>query len=721
MNNPINPAKENANPIIRPNSNGYVPRPVDTSNVELSENVMLLGERLAGHFHDVWGKMRVDEGWAYGPTRDDQLKTNPCMVYYNDLDEEQKEDNRKSAFEALKFIASKGYTIEERKKPSMEEIVRMAWTDHGRREEDLNVDATVYVGVFGTDDPVDEKRLTASLRTFFVSLHEMFGQKAAASAARGSEKFKRLAHTRFVILSPLCTATERLAAKIAFGYGIDTYRVVNDGSGAEGAQKVICVDGDVAGAICDYSMFALAMWNGNRTGNADARMISAVERALKGSRERLMELDMPDNITVFHMLTPDSARDSGTADHKLYTIRALHPYPLETGKSWYFRGGKSKVHKTDKYNRERFERCVDKISQFNRTVRLRRDDVMKIGQVHDLMPGLHGHVSTDRDLLRHLFADNISYAAQKRRDRQTRWMMWTAIIGLSAYTVMPDLPETILGVSVGMLRPVLSLIMVLFLTAAMIIFFYQRKTGSHNEYVDFRMMAECLRVQTYWKAAGVDGTVDEEFGAKSKFDFEWARYILRSWRMSDSLYTGKDKEFSGSILHEVTRIWLGREDEFTGGEYRHEMTGNVDQYGYTRNKTEKSMKNSRRERTVSAVSIAVAYAITVLVGLLVLGFSIATRQAFYSEWFDYLAMAAGVIQVCAAGYNLFSATKDYERMVNNNNWLCIEYQKSIMACKYVNDEQSHRELLKKTGSEAVKEACGWALEFSRNEPSSPIS
>ncbi len=721
----VSQVSQGGKPTIRPNSNGYVPKPLDTRNVELSDNVLLLGERLAGHMHDTWGKGRVDEGWAYGKVRDEKLKTNPLLMYYNELSEEQKEDNRKAAFEALRFIISKGYSIEERKDPSMADIMKMAWTDHGRKAEDLNFDATVYIGVFGTDERVDEKNLTSALRSWFTSLYEMFGQKKALSGSGrtivSGERFKKYAHTRFAILSPLETETERIAAKVAAGYGIDTFKVVNDGTPTDRERRVIGVSGDIIDSICDSSLMALAMWNGNRVNHADRRMTDIVERALKGSQQRLMELEMPDNITVFHLLTPCCADDTGTADHKLYTVRALHPFPLESGKNWYFRGGKSKAQKTDKYNEDRFNHSVGKIAEFNRTVKKRRGEVMSSRQVYDLMPGLHGYVATDRDLLRHIYTDAIACNAQTRRDRQTKWMMGTAVIGLGASALMPDMPQSMFGLNTAFLRPLLCAVMLLFLTIAMVVFLLQRRSGSHNEYVDFRMLAECLRVQTYWRAAGIDDSVEDDFGAKSKFDFEWARFILRSWDLSDSMYRGEDKPFSGSMIHEVTRIWLGREDEFAGGEYRREKTGNVDQYGYTRSKAEKSVKDARKERRIQVGSITVAYGITVFVALMVLVVSLVKREAYYADWFDYLAMFAGVVQVVAAGCSLFSATKDYDRVVNNTTWLSIEYQKAIVACKYAPSEEHHRRLLKITGNEAIREACGWALEFGRNEPSSPIS
>ena len=40
--------------------------------------------------HALWMDLKVKEGWVYGPTKDANRKTHPCMVEYNDLAPEQR-------------------------------------------------------------------------------------------------------------------------------------------------------------------------------------------------------------------------------------------------------------------------------------------------------------------------------------------------------------------------------------------------------------------------------------------------------------------------------------------------------------------------------------------------------------------------------------------------------------------------------------------------------
>lgn len=45
----------------------YVPQPIDTSNVEIPEELNGLLEAMARNVHEVWAKNRIDEGWVLGP------------------------------------------------------------------------------------------------------------------------------------------------------------------------------------------------------------------------------------------------------------------------------------------------------------------------------------------------------------------------------------------------------------------------------------------------------------------------------------------------------------------------------------------------------------------------------------------------------------------------------------------------------------------------------
>lgn len=93
------------NPVI------YNPVPEDTSNVKLSPEILALCEEMAKNTHEVWARTRMEQGWTYGPVRDDEKMEHPCLVPYEELSEEEKEYDRNTAMETLKLIVKLGYDI----------------------------------------------------------------------------------------------------------------------------------------------------------------------------------------------------------------------------------------------------------------------------------------------------------------------------------------------------------------------------------------------------------------------------------------------------------------------------------------------------------------------------------------------------------------------------------------------------------------------------------
>lgn len=89
----------------------YNPKPIDTSDINLPEELLALTERIAENVHDVWAVGRIEQSWSYGPVRDDAKKETPCLVPYSELPESEKEYDRNTATETLKLIIKMGYSI----------------------------------------------------------------------------------------------------------------------------------------------------------------------------------------------------------------------------------------------------------------------------------------------------------------------------------------------------------------------------------------------------------------------------------------------------------------------------------------------------------------------------------------------------------------------------------------------------------------------------------
>ena len=92
----------------------YIPHPIDTSDIQLPEELNPLLEEMAKNVHEIWAQERMNQGWTYGEKRDDALKHHPCLVPYEDLSEEDKMYDRNTSVETLKLILKLGFKIDKK-------------------------------------------------------------------------------------------------------------------------------------------------------------------------------------------------------------------------------------------------------------------------------------------------------------------------------------------------------------------------------------------------------------------------------------------------------------------------------------------------------------------------------------------------------------------------------------------------------------------------------
>ena len=90
----------------------YTPHPIDTSKIALTAAQLRLIEVLAANVHDVWAQKRIEDGWRQGPSRNDDLKTHPGLIPYENLSEAEKDYDRVMVEQVVRAAMALGYRIE---------------------------------------------------------------------------------------------------------------------------------------------------------------------------------------------------------------------------------------------------------------------------------------------------------------------------------------------------------------------------------------------------------------------------------------------------------------------------------------------------------------------------------------------------------------------------------------------------------------------------------
>ena len=97
------------------NHTKYEPQPLDLSDVRLERELIELREAIAENAHEVWAQTRKQEGWTYGPKRNDEKMIDPDMRPYQWLPESVKKDYRKMAISTIKLVKKLGWDLVKRK------------------------------------------------------------------------------------------------------------------------------------------------------------------------------------------------------------------------------------------------------------------------------------------------------------------------------------------------------------------------------------------------------------------------------------------------------------------------------------------------------------------------------------------------------------------------------------------------------------------------------
>ena len=93
----------------------YTPQPIDTSRIEVPKDLLALAESLARNVHENWALERINQGWNYGAERNDAQKLHPCLIPFDELPEDEKKFDYRTAMETIKVILARGYNISDKR------------------------------------------------------------------------------------------------------------------------------------------------------------------------------------------------------------------------------------------------------------------------------------------------------------------------------------------------------------------------------------------------------------------------------------------------------------------------------------------------------------------------------------------------------------------------------------------------------------------------------
>lgn len=276
-------------------------------------------------------------------------------------------------------------------------------------------------------------------------------------------------------------------------------------------------------------------------------------------------------------------------------------------------------------------------------------------------------------------ADWLAIHFQKRVLLAMRVIYLVAFVMGIAFTLYDNLPEQ---------DEMLFVFLFLFATGV-VVSAIARRRGWHRKYLDYRALAEGLRVQCYWRRAGISLTGDPEFARDSlmqKQDIElgWVRNVMRSAGLFAHAWPERQDE---AALRGVIDEWVG---DATHGEL-----------GYYRVRTEQRERSHRVNEAIGAMCLLAGIFISVVLAVLV--------RTLSNDAKNDMIVVMAVFSIFAAVREAYSFRKADRELIRQYRFMERVFGNARTALDKTDDADEQREILRALGEASLAEHVEWAV------------
>mgnify|MGYP001038509511 CR=1 FL=1 len=254
-----------------------------------------------------------------------------------------------------------------------------------------------------------------------------------------------------------------------------------------------------------------------------------------------------------------------------------------------------------------------------------------------------------------------------------------ALMGI-AFTCYAHLPDE---------NYLIYLFLLLFALGALVAVLAQRRDW-HRKYLDYRALAEGLRVQSYWRRAGIATNSGHEFAhenflQKQNVELGWIRNVMRA----SGLYPATAATLpAGGELPAVIAEWVGE-------------PGRSGQVYYYERKTAERTRLHHITAAIGSTSLWGGIAISVFLALFVFKLSLEAKTT--------LVTAMAVLSIIAAVREAYAYRKADKELIKQYRFMQRIFVSARHALDRAGDADEQREILLALGDAALTEHAEWTL------------
>jgi hypothetical protein len=222
----------------------------------------------------------------------------------------------------------------------------------------------------------------------------------------------------------------------------------------------------------------------------------------------------------------------------------------------------------------------------------------------------------------------------------------------------------------------------------------------HRKYLDYRALAEALRVDFYWEVAGVRKEFDGEFAhedflQKQDIDLQWIRYATRSVSLQLAIHPG------GNIAEGfgfVYANWVGDDDPANG-------TGQMFYYRQRMHQLNHNLHVAERiDRGLLIAGLFLAFTFALDVSLRTIPYVLLTGALR-----DKLLWALALLPVYAAIFEIYLNEKADRALIRQYRYMYSLFGFAAAELRSASSNERKLEILRSLGHACLAEHAQWTL------------
>jgi hypothetical protein len=319
----------------------------------------------------------------------------------------------------------------------------------------------------------------------------------------------------------------------------------------------------VGAYLASRSAILIALWDGvelNLIGGTSQVVQFKLEGVPEPFAKAHSELDAPDTGPVYHIVTP---RSSNPHPARAFTTRRIYPtgFPAraDAEKAYHDVYERMEAFNTDaiKYSeelKEHFRTSKEYVlpARVHHLVGHHRKRHHPKGEQHS--KGEHKAelpLTLREDLDFYAIADVLSQRFQRRTKTTLQLLLTFVFFAALFYEMYSGLFQepVMLGLYLGMFL------------LSFVVYYWAEQHGFQTRYLDYRALAEGLRVQFFWKLAGVQDSVADFYMRKQRSELDWIRNAIRAGTIESTPHASdmsapEDRDTEREHLKLVLKHWV---------------------------------------------------------------------------------------------------------------------------------------------------------------------